>query len=179
MKRPSPHRARLLALAGLLVTLRVAWAYAPAGRYNYDGNASLYDTKSHLRWQTLPAFNPQLDWTSAVNYCPTATTDGVTWRPPTVKELATLIDFTAFGDGGTGPAVDPDSFYAYSEIVWSSTPDPQGTAAAQAPDGGTPVPLAFGVDFSTGHIVRSSMSQSYRVWCVSDATSVPDAGPPS
>jgi hypothetical protein len=100
-----------------------------------NGDRTVTDSLTGLMWQRDPG--PMgLDWTAAVNYCPTSTVGGHTdWRLPTIIELASLIDSSY--DTYAAPV------FAFASTTatqfWSSTPM-AGTA------------YDYVVEFADGHV---------------------------
>lgn len=97
-----------------------------------EGDGTLRDLASGLQWQKEDA-GPERTWEEALSYCGTLVLGGHDdWRVPEVKELASIVDFTAStmfaGDtrfSGTSPSyywtsttVDHDTSRAWS-IHWS------------------------------------------------------------
>lgn len=106
--------ATLLA-AGLhpLATL----ADAPADRYTITGG-TVYDSKTKLTWQQTPS-STDITLTDAKSTCAGlgTTLGGSGWRVPTVKELATLLDYSR-----NGPKADPTAFPSLSIVAcWTTT----------------------------------------------------------
>lgn len=104
-----------LVAAGLhsLATL----ADAPAGRYTISGG-TVYDSKTKLTWQQTPS-STDITLTDAKSTCANlgTTLGGTGWRVPTVKEWATLLDYSR-----TGTKVDPTAFPSLSVVAcWTTT----------------------------------------------------------
>jgi hypothetical protein len=59
-------------------------------------NGTVHDPKTGLTWQQMP---PPDTYTQAgaLQYCAGLSLDGGGWRLPTIKELATIADFTRVG----------------------------------------------------------------------------------
>jgi hypothetical protein len=111
-----------LVLAGVMVSL-VTTASAPAGRYDISSN-TVRDTKTGLTWQRVLS-GTALTWANAGSYCSTLELDGTGWRMPTLKELMTLVDFSAIP-----PAVTIDALAfpgTPAEFFWS-TPSGRGVS---------------------------------------------------
>ena len=110
---PSRRFAQLAACAVVLLTAGATSADAPANRYNATGNV-IYDTKTHLNWD-LAVSTSKLSWSAAKSLC--AAHSGQGWRLPTVKELATLIDFSR----QAGPTIDSHFLGTPSDKFWAAT----------------------------------------------------------
>jgi hypothetical protein len=110
-------------IAAVLFVPTLAVANAPAGHYviTSGGTAmgTVYDTKSKLTWQqAVPSTN--YTWSDAKSYCGgvSASLGGAGWRLPTVRELASIADYTR-----SIPAIDPNAFPGTpSSLFWSATP---------------------------------------------------------
>ncbi len=79
---------------------------AVAGHYQ-PGRGSVVDTRTRLTWQLDVPKDP-LPWSQARDYCAALDLDGPGWRLPSVSELQTLIDETAF------PGTPSDYFWTSS-----------------------------------------------------------------
>lgn len=94
------------------------YAKAPAGRYVIS-DQTVYDTKTKLNWQRIvPA--DSFTQADAKAYCRalSATIPDLPWRLPTLREMLTIIDYSAT----TAPLVDTDAFPGTpSAAFWSST----------------------------------------------------------
>jgi hypothetical protein len=169
MRLLSPRILRVfVALATVVVVVQVARATAPGGHFTTGTciGTAVYDMKTKLMWQKKPDNNGTASWQSATDFCGNLNLrDNITWRAPTVKELATLVDYTAATDGGPRAAVDTSWFQQSGGTVWSSTPDASG-ALTVPQSGGQGVPSAYAVDFTTGQIVLRTMDSSIGIWCV-------------
>jgi hypothetical protein len=118
MKHPVSRLVGVAALAGALTIVIAGRASAPAGHYVIT-NGTVYDTKTKLTWQQVvsPSTYTQPD---AVTYCAKLGLNGAKWRLPTVKELATIIDYSV---PTPGPTIDSTAFpNTPAEYFWSSTP---------------------------------------------------------
>lgn len=108
--------AGAVSVAGLAVP---AHADAPVGRYTVSGG-TVYDTKTKLTWQQAVQM-PAMYGAAGQTYCATvsSTLGGSGWRLPTIKELATLVDYSQT----TGTAIDQNYFpNTPADWFWSSTP---------------------------------------------------------
>jgi hypothetical protein len=100
-----PFRRLIVGIASLGAVLSIvviSSATAPAGRYSISGGTVL-DTKTGLTWQQSAASQTYTGATAPA-FCATV---GAGWRLPTVKELATLIDFSV---ASPGPMIDTTAF---------------------------------------------------------------------
>jgi hypothetical protein len=95
----------------------------PPGDHYTIGSSDVVDNYTGLVWQRDDSQALSLQPISsqdAIVYCQTLGLNGQTWRLPSVKELATLIDETRLGQGL--PLVDPSAFaHAAASDYWSST----------------------------------------------------------
>jgi hypothetical protein len=111
----------------LVLCVDSADASAPAGRYTTQ-LGTVTDTLTGLVWQQSVS-STTYTWANAKNYCSTLSLQGSGWRLPTLKEILTLVDYSAQnaptidGTAFAGTVCSPGCSY------WSSTPDPGGTAA--------------------------------------------------
>jgi hypothetical protein len=110
----------------------ISTATAPAGRYTISGG-SVYDTKTQLTWQQAQA-SSQMTQTVAESYCNSLGT----WRLPSMKELATIVDY----ETASSPSIDGTAF--------------PGTSAG----------LGWLVFFDTGGIGPSTVTSNGYVRCV-------------
>lgn len=150
--------AGVAAIAVVLAVSRKGVTSAPSGRYTIPGDGTVYDTQTKLTWQqaTMPAVQTQ---SVAMATCPSVGLPGTGWRLPTIKELHTLIDFsapappyidqTAFPDT---PTADGNSGY------WSSS--------AQAGQIVGAAPMAWTVYFSYPVTMFNSPNVGAYVRCV-------------
>jgi hypothetical protein len=126
-----------------------------AGGYS-TANGTVLDTATGLTWES--GFGGPDTWDDAVTYCscntPALPCGG--WRLPSIKELATLVDFDQIS-----PAIDPAAFPGTPvDFFWSSS--------RFAPAGGT---SAWYLDFTGGNVAYGMASgvgtgDAYRVRCV-------------
>jgi hypothetical protein len=104
-----------LVAAGMLSL--AASASAPAGQYTI-ANGTVYDTRTKLTWQQTPS-STGYTWTDAKGYCAGlgTTLGGSGWRVPTVKELATLVDYSR-----ASPTIDSTAFPSFPALdYWTTT----------------------------------------------------------
>ncbi|MEI6805751.1 MAG: DUF1566 domain-containing protein [Myxococcaceae bacterium] len=96
----------------------------PTNRYTDENGYRLTNQSTQVRdvvtgltWErTPPGFN--LSWSAAQAYCQGLTLGAANWRLPRVKELTSLVDYTA-----SNPAINTTAFPALnSNFFWSSTP---------------------------------------------------------
>lgn len=91
-----------------VITAALFWANqgradAPEGRY-VIGDLTVSDTKTGLVWQR-DVSPMKINILGVSNYCGDLNLEGAKWRPPTMKELQTLVD-----ESLTNPAIDPIAF---------------------------------------------------------------------
>jgi hypothetical protein len=94
---------------------------APASQYDpYDAaSTTIHDRRTGMTWQRNAAGCPGCTWAQALAYCDSLSLATFSdWRLPTVKELATIVDYRA-----TSPAVDVNAFpgTATADSYWTST----------------------------------------------------------
>jgi hypothetical protein len=99
-------------------------ASAPPGRYTVT-NGAVYDRVSTLTWQQTPPAQTYV-WSDAAAYCQALTLAGWSsgWRLPTVKELASIVDFRAGApsiDSAAFPATSPTAFWSATPLVGAPT----------------------------------------------------------
>lgn len=136
---------------GLGIASLAAKANAPSGRYTLNDD-TVVDTKTGLTWQRAASPNAET-WTQAQTTCAglIATLPEGTWRLPTIKELQTLVDYSAT----TSPVLDATAF-----------PDMPGTAFwSLTPFAGT-VDTAWMLEFATGVPYSPLKTTPYYVRCV-------------
>lgn len=112
------------------------------------------DETTGLMWQDdADAVSVRKTWANAKNYCQNKTLGGYSdWRLPTIKELATIVDY-----GRDNPATDPVFQNANSMEYWSSTTFYFNTD------------LAWSISFYYGHafdVLKDSTYSTYYVRCV-------------
>ena len=136
------NRSQLL---GLLVMVfgalnLSASADAPPGRYTVDADGlTVYDTQTGLTWQR-DASSGQQTWAQAQTTCAALiATLGDAYRLPTIKELQTLVDYSAT----TSPVLDPSAFPDMpGTSFWSSTPFAGTTDSAWMLEFGSGIPYS-------------------------------------
>ena len=112
-------------------------------------NGVVYDTRTKLRWQQIPAPNP-LEWAAGRDYCAALSLDGNGWRLPSVAELQTLVDETK-----SDPSIDGVVFPGTpSEYFWTSSPLPRFDA------------FIWTVYFGYGLSTFFQVNQTHHVRCV-------------
>lgn len=140
-----PRFTGCVLLATVLLAAVVSTATAPAGRYTIS-NGTVFDTKTGLTWQQA-ANTSGLTEAQAVTYC-TGLSGG--WRLPSLKELATIVDFST-----QSPCIDGNAFpNTPANYFWTSTLDNAS--------------MSFGwtVLFDTGTWQALNLSTSENVRCV-------------
>jgi hypothetical protein len=105
------------------------------GSYTDNGDGTVTDTSTGLRWQQAGSSNTQT-WEQSLAYCEGLNLGGYTdWRLPTRKELQSLVDYSRYE-----PAINTTYFpNAAASWYWSST------TTAYYTD------YAWGVDFYGGY----------------------------
>ena len=146
-------------LVSALCFVQMGQSAAPPGRYVINAG-TVVDKRTKLIWEQqsfpsseggAPAPMP-LALTGAQAYCAVLTLGGLTWRLPTLKELATLVDVSV---APPGPTLDSTAFpTASATFTWSATP------SVDTP-GNT-----WGLDFSTATPGNDSPSQLHAYRCV-------------
>jgi hypothetical protein len=67
-------------------------AVEPLNHYSIPATGEVLDNCTGLTWQASGNASGLLAWADAVTYCQNLGLNGHTWRLPTVRELATLVD---------------------------------------------------------------------------------------
>jgi hypothetical protein len=80
-------------------------AVPPANQYTALSADEVQDNYTKLIWQRDGGASGLITWDAAVQYCATLTLGGNTWRLPTVRELATLVD-----ENQVAPAINRTMF---------------------------------------------------------------------
>lgn len=152
----------VVVLALVLLRPSPARTQAPSGRYTIPGDGTVVDSMTTLTWQQAFQSTP-LTWSSALAYCQTLSgLPGSGWRLPTVKELATLIDYGR----STPPNIDTDAFPGVPaegdlpgiSVFWTST---QETGTFLGTTSG-----AWSVYFSGGVTQPNDLRSGASVRCV-------------
>ncbi len=136
------NRSQLLGLLVMVVGVLnlSASADAPPGRYTVDvDGGTVHDTQTGLTWQR-DASSGQQTWAQAQTTCAALiATLGDAYRLPTIKELQTLVDYSAT----TSPVLDPSAFpYMPGTSFWSATPFAGTTDSAWMLEFGTGIPYS-------------------------------------
>lgn len=114
MKRP-------LGLSVVLVPL----ALLAQGRFGHAGptehyvvsNGTVLDTQTGLVWQQVLS-GSTYTWNDAQSYCAALSSNGAGWRVPSIKELTTLVNFSA----SKLPLIDTRAFpNTPGKVFWSSS----------------------------------------------------------
>ncbi len=112
------------------------------------------DTSTHLEWQDIYTDNgnniKHSTWGQAIDYCESLSLDGIGWRLPNIKELASIIDYSY-----ANPAIDNNIFVnTASEDYW--------TSSTYSYD----YELGWTVDFQYGYTIQDFKSKNYYIRCV-------------
>jgi hypothetical protein len=119
-------RGRVALLLGCAVVIAVVFAVsrrgissAPPGRYTIPGDGTVYDNQTKLTWQqaTLPVQSQSV----AIASCRSVGLPGSGWRLPTIKELHTLIDFSASAPPYIVQTAFPGTPTTNNSAYWSSS----------------------------------------------------------
>lgn len=93
------------------------WPFDPSDRLVKLSQQMAKDNSTKLIWQRNDDGVDRL-WQDAIVYCGSLTLGGKTdWRLPTIEELQTIIDYTAYN-----PALSTEVFNGASDLYWSGTP---------------------------------------------------------
>ncbi|MBV6494554.1 MAG: hypothetical protein LDLANPLL_02587 [Turneriella sp.] len=125
------------------------------------GDGTVHDTGTRLYWQkcsrgqnndaTCSGSITQATWTQALTYCAGLSLAGKTWRLPNVRELQTIVDYTA-----SGPSINATYFPATgSGVYWSSSTYSSSPASARD------------IEFSNGRPYYQNKTAASYVRCVS------------
>jgi len=116
--------------------------------------AAVRDKETGLVWEQSPSTST-FTWVFALDHCyPLALGGRKGWRPPTIEELASLVDTSnaspalPTGHPFTLTSAQEDGFY------WSAT-----TSAISSSD-------AWSVFLGTGNVGNSGKANTFFVWCV-------------
>ena len=121
---------------------------ATGPRFTVDGDV-VRDHVSGLDWTRQNVGDKALNWADGKAACSACRIGGFEdWRPPTIQELLTLVDYTR-----KSPAIDA-AFQCDSEWYWTCTP-------AASSSGG-----AWIVDFDGGYSGWGPRDYGYRVRAV-------------
>jgi hypothetical protein len=80
-------------------------AVAPPNQYTVISTDEVQDNYTGLIWQRTGNASGLISWDQAVTYCSGLTIGGNTWRLPSVRELATLVD-----EAQVAPAINRTMF---------------------------------------------------------------------
>jgi len=80
-------------------------AVAPTSQYTAIDADQVQDNYTGLVWQRTGNSSGLISWDQAVTYCSSLTLGGQTWRLPSVRELATLVD-----EAQVAPAINRTMF---------------------------------------------------------------------
>ena len=146
-------------VAAILAVLFLA-GYAYAGSFTDNGNGTVTDNSTGLRWQKCSAGQNALDcsgtatplrWQGALDYCNNLSLAGYSgWRIPNIKELESLVEHTVYS-----PAINTTYFPNTQRIFyWSNSYDVfQDT-------------YAWAVNFGGGYSGPTSKTNTWYVRCV-------------
>ncbi|MFT5207324.1 MAG: hypothetical protein ACI9CF_001076 [Candidatus Omnitrophota bacterium] len=117
-----------------LVVLLLLGSAVPAlalDRFADQGNGSVWDNYSKLRWikdpNVVPALSGEKSWADASQACAELVYAGkgpATWRLPRIQELKELID-----ENFSNPQINTNFFSAEGSHYWSKTPYRPGVKA--------------------------------------------------
>jgi hypothetical protein len=137
-----------------IVTLGASAVLAKAkpGRYQVNGDGTVYDTTTKLTWQRTLA-GATSNWTDAKTSCASnsAKLPGTGWHLPELRQLQSIVDRTE-KESAIDPTAFPSTPYG---MFWSSTT----TFVASAT-------VAWGVYLSSGISSYDGQSLFHRVRCV-------------
>ena len=109
------------------------------------------DRTTGLVWSRENVSGGSMNWKAAAEACGKLALGGFTdWRPPTIRELLTLVDYDRHD-----PAIDTDAFKCDSSYYWTSTPLHS-----------SPGDYAWVVNFDDGDAVWGFQDSVYRVRAV-------------
>jgi len=128
-------------------------AAIPANQYTQVSTGEVQDNYTSLIWQQGQS-TAQMVRDSALQYCATLNLNGHTWRVPSIKEIATLVDETKVAGALNTtmfPGTAPSDWY-WSSSAWAGT-------ASKSPGGG------WGINFDDGYTGYSKNTTGW-VRCV-------------
>ena len=102
-------------------------AVAPPDQYSIVADGEVRDNYTGLVWQRGDS-DDMLSWQEAVDYCAGLDLNGNSWRLPSIRELATLVD-----EAQVAPAINremfPDTKYGARSNDWYWATPQRGSAA--------------------------------------------------
>lgn len=102
-------------------------AVAPPDQYTVVADGEVHDNYTGLTWQRGDT-DDMVSWQQAVDYCAGLGLNGNSWRLPSIRELATLVD-----EAEVAPAINeemfPDTHYGSSSNNWYWATPERGSAA--------------------------------------------------
>lgn len=102
-------------------------AVAPPDQYSIVAEGEVRDNYTGLVWQRGDS-DDMLSWQEAVDYCASLDLNGNSWRLPSIRELATLVD-----EAQVAPAINremfPDTKYGARSNDWYWATPQRGSAA--------------------------------------------------
>jgi len=102
-------------------------AVAPPDQYSAVADGEVRDNYTGLVWQSGGS-DDMLSWQEAVDYCDGLDLNGNSWRLPSIRELATLVD-----EAQVAPAINremfPDTKYGARSNDWYWATPERGSAA--------------------------------------------------
>jgi hypothetical protein len=138
-------------------------AVPPPDQYAIVSDGVVEDNYTRLLWQRDGAASGLLSWEDAVGYCETLALDGAdTWRLPTIRELATLVD-----EARVAPAINTEAF---PNTQYGARSNNWYWAAHPSRDGGADWALNFDdgfTGFNSGSATWNTFGPSYAK-CVRD-----------
>ncbi len=151
------NRTRWLVAAALLLSLPLAWAAAPTGKFT-AGTGFVVDNQTGLTWQH-PTSGGQMSYVAAQTACGDLVLDGKDdWRLPTLQELYSLVDFNVVG---LAAYIDATAFPGTSfGQHWTATQAPSKLASSDR------FAVAFNSNYGPVHNTLSISFSSAYVRCV-------------
>lgn len=116
-----------------------------------SGGVAVYDTETNLTWTIAPLECGSVPWKDALKACANYRLFGKDdWRPPTVKERVSIVDYSK-----VGPALYSEFSAGDASWEWTSTPDAE-----------SPSDCAWYVPLHDGYVDRYYQTGRYYVRAV-------------